>query len=319
FALWKAAKPGEPAWESPWGPGRPGWHIECSAMSLKYLGTAFDIHGGGLDLVFPHHENEVAQSEALTGEPLARFWVHNGMVNVAEEKMSKSLGNTFAVRDVLAAWEAKTVRYFLLSAHYRSPLTYSDAELRAAEQARKRLVQAVRVVDDLLAKGGESAEEVAEVSSLSEGTEATRAAGERLAAAAAAARREFESAMDDDLNTALALAALHALAKEVNREVNDPGFALDRASLAGLREVRAAFTDLDEVLRVLGEGAPAAVGRTDEPGLDERRIAALIARRQEARAAKDWATADRIRAELKALGVVLEDTPQGVRWKREGQ
>ncbi|MDI6872204.1 MAG: cysteine--tRNA ligase [Bacillota bacterium] len=318
FALWKAAKPGEPAWESPWGPGRPGWHIECSAMSYKYLGAAFDIHGGGLDLVFPHHENEMAQSEAFTGQPLARFWVHNGMLNVAEEKMSKSLGNTFAVKDVLAAWDPRTVRYFLISAHYRSPLTYSRDELKAADQARRRLVQAVRVVDDLLRKdGGEQA-----------ATAAPQAA-ERLQAAAETARREFEAAMDDDLNTALALAALHSLASQVNREVNDRGFRLTGETLTALKEVREVFAGLDDVLRVLhGEaeetrhrfGADQTSGGDEargEKSIDKVRVEELIARRQEARAAKDWTTADRIRDELKTLGIVLEDTPHGVRWKWE--
>ncbi|MGE5554046.1 MAG: cysteine--tRNA ligase [Betaproteobacteria bacterium] len=318
FALWKAAKPGEPAWDSPWGPGRPGWHIECSAMSYKYLGAAFDIHGGGLDLVFPHHENEVAQSEAFTGQPVARFWVHNGMLNVAEEKMSKSLGNTLAVRDILTVWEPRTIRYFLISAHYRSPLTYSQDELKAADQARRRLVQVVRVMEDLLGRPAQGSED-----------EASRSAAERLRQAAASARREFTAAMDDDLNTALALAALHSLASQVNREVNDRGFQLTGDLSAALREVHEAFAEFDDVLRVFpGEseearlrlGGDQASGRERaqaEKAIDKAHIEELIARRQEARAAKDWAVADRIRDELKGLGVVLEDTPHGVRWKWE--
>lgn len=311
FALWKAAKPGEPAWNSPWGPGRPGWHIECSAMSLKYLGANFDIHGGGLDLVFPHHENEVAQSEAFTGQPLARFWVHNGMLNVCEEKMSKSLGNTFAVRDVLKDWDPLTVRYFLISAQYRSPLTYSREELKAAEAARKRLVQTVRVIDDLLDKG--RADLPVEESQAS----VARNVRLRLETAAATARREFEAAMDDDLNTALALAALHTLAREVNREVNDPVFSLNQETVAGLRTAQITFADLDDLLKVLGDAdAPAAQGNQGA-GVDGAEIEQLVAARQEARAVKDWASADRIRDELKGLGVVLEDTPQGVRWHRE--
>jgi cysteinyl-tRNA synthetase len=314
FALWKAAKPGEPAWESPWGPGRPGWHIECSAMSHKYLGAAFDLHGGGLDLVFPHHENEVAQAEALTGAPLARFWLHNGMLNVAEEKMSKSLGNTLAVRSILAAWEPKTVRYFLLSAHYRSPLTYSPDELRAADQARRRLVQTVRVVEDLLGRPGTDRPD-----------DASRQTAERLREAAASARREFTAAMDDDLNTALALAALHSLASRLNREINDRGFRLTEETLAALKEVWEAFAEFDDLLRVLpveaegarprsgGERTNGADGGDGQP-VDRAHVEELIARRQEARAAKDWAAADRLREELKALGVVVEDTPHGVRW-----
>jgi cysteinyl-tRNA synthetase len=284
-------------------------------MSHKYLGVNFDIHGGGLDLVFPHHENEVAQSEAFTGQPLARFWVHNGMLNVAEEKMSKSLGNTLAVREILREWEPHTVRYFLISAQYRSPLTYSQAELRAAESARRRLVQVVRVVEDLLAKGAAAPPS----------SGGTAAPADRLGQAAAGARRDFAAAMNDDLNTALALAALHTLAKEVNREINDPAFSLDAATMAGLEEVRATFRELDEVVRVLdvpgetrsaGSGPPEA---TTASALDEARIEELIAQRQAARKAKDWAAADRLRDELKAAGVSLEDTPQGARWTRESR
>ncbi|MGE5509218.1 MAG: cysteine--tRNA ligase [Chitinophagales bacterium] len=297
FALWKAAKEGEPAWESPWGPGRPGWHIECSAMSLKYLGEAFDIHGGGLDLVFPHHENEVAQSEALTGAPLARYWLHNGMVNVAEEKMSKSLGNTFAVRDVLEVWDPLTVRYFLISAQYRSPLTYSETELKAADQARRRLENLAGRLSAKLAEGPGASDDPA--------------AAARLRDAARTAREDFVAAMDDDLNTALALAALQTLAREVNRAL-DEAAGVGQELHAALREVREVFAELDDILRVIGQRREAAEAEgSPDAAAGEAFKDVLLALRQTARETKNWALADQIRDGLKAKGITVKDTPGG--------
>lgn len=305
FALWKGAKPGEPAWESPWGPGRPGWHIECSAMSLKYLGENFDIHGGGLDLVFPHHENEIAQSEALTGQPLARFWVHNGMLNVAEEKMSKSLGNTLAVRDILTTWEPQVVRYFLISGHYRSPLTYSREELDNARKARERIVNLAGTLRELAAIDGTAGND----------TTAPACAGEL----AAALRQKFTAAMDDDFNTALAVAALHDFVRDVNRLIAAGG--LNQAELAAAaKDLLAAFDTVDGVLRVarpeVGAAGPSVQGHPADTALAEGLMDLVITLRQEARVNKDWARSDQLRDALKALGVALEDTPSGVRWKR---
>jgi cysteinyl-tRNA synthetase len=318
FALWKAAKPGEPAWDSPWGRGRPGWHIECSVMSLKYLGNHFDIHGGGLDLVFPHHENEVAQSEAYIGAaPFARYWMHNGLVNVADEKMSKSLGNSFAIRDLLKRWDPLTVRYFLISTQYRSPLTYSEAELINAGRARERLLQSMRLVRDQRAHakgnaGGAVSAEVVE-------------AVER-------AHHDFIQAMDDDFNTALALATLHNLARDANRftaEGSRAGSHDDGSFAAGLSAFQAMFEELDSVLGVLDakrygresiepdRESSAADGPQVFNQLAEGLLALLLEVRGEARSRKDWSTSDKIRDGLKTLGVAIEDTPQGARWKLE--
>jgi len=279
FVLWKAAKPGEPAWESPWGPGRPGWHIECSAMSTHYLGNHFDIHGGGQDLQFPHHENEIAQSEAATCEHYVNYWMHNGFVRVNEEKMSKSLGNFFTVREVLARYPAEVVRYFILSSHYRSPLNYSDEPLDAAHAGLTRLYTALRGVEAVDAVGQ----------------------GEDY-------RRRFREAMDDDFNTPVAMAVLFDIARELNRlrDENPAG----AAPLAGL------LRELGGMLGLL-EGDPEAFLKGDEAGgLDAAAIEALIGQRQAAKQAKDFAEADRIRDELAGQGVVLEDGPGGTTWRR---
>jgi cysteinyl-tRNA synthetase len=287
FALWKASKPGEPSWPSPWGPGRPGWHIECSAMAMRYLGESFDIHGGGEDLIFPHHENEIAQSEAATGFPFVRCWVHNGFVNLGAQKMSKSLGNTLTIRDILARHDPEAVRLYLLGAHYRHPLEFSDERIAEAARALARL----RAVQDEAerASAGDG-----------DGADSDRALLDEVGAH----RARFEQAMDDDFNTPQALGVLFDLARILNS-------ARDRTAA-----FRTGAGELVALARVLGllERRPADVGGlTDD---DKARIDALVQARQDARRRRDFARADQIRAELAALGVALEDTPTGTTWKR---
>ena len=290
FALWKSAKEGEPAWDSPWGAGRPGWHIECSAMALRYLGESIDIHGGGQDLVFPHHENEIAQSEAFTGKrPFARFWLHNGLLNMDAQKMSKSLGNLVTISEALERYSADAIRLSVLNAHYRSPGYYSDEALAGAERAAARLRQA------LAAPANPSADIALDPKPANHGTGA--------ALDAHPARDRFVEAMDDDLNTPQALAALFDLARDVNR-----------ASAEG-RSVVAAQETLRELAGVLGLSLREP--ETAEDAEFAARVEALVARRAELRAARDFAGADAVRAELAAMGVELADSPSGpTTWRR---
>jgi cysteinyl-tRNA synthetase len=283
FVLWKRAKPGEPSWDSPWGPGRPGWHIECSAMSTHHLGDHFDIHGGGMDLKFPHHENEIAQSEAATGHPFVNYWMHNGFVRVDDEKMSKSLGNFFTVREILKNYRAEEVRYFILASHYRSPLNYSQENLDNSRAALTRLYTTLRGLEPAAATGREACAEY---------------------------ETSFHQAMDDDFNTPEAVAVLFELAREINRARDtDTGRANRLAGrmkrLAGVLGLLQAEPDA-----FLRESAGAVDGLTDA------QIEALIADRIAARKAKDWAEADRIRDELEAQGILLEDGAEGTRWRR---
>ena len=292
FALWKGAKPGEPAWPSPWGQGRPGWHIECSAMAMQYLGEMLDIHGGGEDLVFPHHENEIAQSEAATGKPFSRYWVHNGFVNLAAEKMSKSLGNTLTIKDLVRRHDPEALRLYLLGTHYRHPLEFGDERIVEAGRALARLRALKDEADRIAARG-------------------TPAPGpdHGLFEEVAAHRARFEAAMDDDFNTPQALGVLFDLARVLHgaRDQVAQGTAGAGAFLLGVGE-------LVVLARVLGllEGARREVAV--DPQL-KARIESLVYLRQEARRQRDFGEADRLRDELSRLGVVLEDTRDGTSWK----
>ena len=287
FALWKAAKPGEPAWESPWGMGRPGWHIECSAMSNRYLGKTIDLHCGGMDLQFPHHENEIAQSEAANGCEFVHDWLHNGFLNIDNQKMSKSLGNFFTVREAATAYGYETIRFFMLSAHYRSPLNYSRESLEQAQAALDRLYTA-RDNLDFLCENGEDGPMTAEE--------------QKVADSLPTFRERFQTAMDDDLNTADAMGVLFDLVRTVNT-------ALEGKPTKALAEAcRAMFRELIDVMGLL-------YARKKADSLDEK-VEAMIAARQQARKEKNFAEADRIRDELKAMGIELMDTPQGVKWKQ---
>ncbi|CCO07774.1 cysteine--tRNA ligase [Desulforamulus hydrothermalis] len=308
FALWKAAKPGEPSWPSPWGAGRPGWHIECSAMAAKYLGNGFDIHGGGFDLIFPHHENEIAQSEAACGQPFARYWMHNGFITVNQEKMSKSLGNFFLVREILAKFPPEVVRWYLLSTHYRSPLDFDDEKLAMAGKGLERLKTALRLLYEALELPQQQAAMADE--------------GGDLADKLATLRLDFEKAMDDDFNTALAISVFFELAKEINIFVGRLDGKLTDRQKDLLVKAHDLFKDFNGVLGVFKEDQQSGRLLIDAVNTDNKLVDGLINLivkvRQAARSQKDWATADTIRDGLKELGVILEDTPQGVRWKIQG-
>ncbi len=281
FALWKAKKEGEPSWNSPWGEGRPGWHIECSAMANKYLGETIDIHSGGQDLIFPHHENEIAQSECANCKPFANYWMHNGYINIDGKKMSKSLGNFFTVRDILKEYDGEIIRFFMLSAHYRSPINFADTLMEQAKSAVERVYTCIENLEFIIgnAEDKDCAPELCE----------------RLRGC----RDRFKAAMDDDLNTADAISVIFDLVYLANTEITaETGRAAAELALSLIRE--------------LGGVLGLFVKETKQP-LDEK-VRELINKRSEARAAKDWATADAIRDELKAMNIVLKDTKDGVKW-----
>ena len=286
FVLWKPKKEGEPAWQSPWGEGRPGWHIECSEMSKKYLGEQIDIHAGGEDLIFPHHENEIAQSEAANGKEFARYWMHNGFLNIDNRKMSKSLGNFFTVREISEKYDLQVLRFFMLSAHYRSPLNFSAELMEAAKSGLERIVNSASNLKFLVQNS--SAEKMTEEEN-------------RMFEETSEYVKDFERAMDDDFNTADAIAAIFDLVKYINTHTDENN------SKEYLEKLHKRLSDLADVLGIIVD--------KDEEILDED-IEALIRERQDARKEKNFARADQIRDELLSKGIILEDTREGVKWRR---
>lgn len=291
FALWKKAKEGEPSWDSPWGKGRPGWHIECSAMSMKYLGKTFDIHAGGSDLIFPHHENEIAQSEANNNQQYVRYWMHNGYLCLNNQKMSKSLGNIMKVRDIIQKYKGEVIRYFILSAHYRSPLNFSEEQLQQAQNSLQRLNNIIYNVKHLLKQDKFKKSKDKDDELILE----KRKEGEQ----------QFIKAMDDDFNTPVALSRLFGFAKDVNIYLNSPSLK----NKIILEEIIKFYQDLaGKVLGILKD--------FDREQSFEQETKKLIEDREKARKEKNWEKSDKIRDELKRKGVILEDTTEGVRWKK---
>jgi cysteinyl-tRNA synthetase len=288
FALWKSSKPGEPTWESPWGPGRPGWHVECSAMSTKYLGQPFDIHGGGRDLMFPHHENEIAQSEGAFGYSLARYWIHNGFLNIEQEKMSKSLGNFYTIREILSRVDAVALRHYFLGSHYRSPLDFSFQGLEEAARSAERIYETIDRVNREVPVAHQ-------------------------AVADPALLDEFRREMDDDFNTPRALALIFDEVRSINR-------LLDEKTTASVPPRAAALRTMGEVLGLLQDSPAVFFGRKKSRWLEQHALTAQqveqwLAERNQARKEKNWPEADRIRQRLQQQGILLEDTPGGTVWK----
>ncbi|RJS90031.1 cysteine--tRNA ligase [Candidatus Bathyarchaeota archaeon] len=292
FALWKGWKPGEPGWHSPWGKGRPGWHIECSTMAQKYLGETLDIHMGGKDLIFPHHENEIAQAEAITGKPFVRYWLHNEWLTVEGEKMSKSLGNFVTVRDALKICKPSVLRFFLISAHYRSPLDFNSEALEASERRLDRLLRTLERLNGLSETDLHTSEDEKLLFEVEEG------------------RRKFEAAMDDDFNTPLAIASLFSIAKSINNYVDTH----ENIGRLVKQKVSKIFTSLLDVLGI--EWSEKSV-ETPQIEMVRDLIEMLVDVRDEMRRRKEWKIADDIRERLKSIGVILEDTPKGTRWSFE--
>jgi cysteinyl-tRNA synthetase len=311
FALWKTAKPGEPSWPSPWGEGRPGWHIECSAMSMDLLGPSFDIHGGGKDLVFPHHENEIAQSEGTTGKPFVKYWMHNGFVNINQEKMSKSLGNFFTIREILKKYDPEVVRFFIISAHYRSPIDFSDQNLDDAKTGLSRFYELLKTADELLAKMPVPIKAPCPTLADSE-----REIYDRIEML----EERFVEAMDDDFNAALAIGHLFEAVRGLNRLIAEKRFDECPLSLAVLNNGVKKLRRLGEVLGLFGSEPAAWLEKQKSDGLQGGELTAeaietLIAERKQARADRNFARGDEIRDELDAKGVILLDSREGTTWK----
>ena len=299
FALWKSAKPGEPFWESPWGKGRPGWHIECSTMSLKYLGETFDFHGGGSDLIFPHHENEIAQSQCCCGnyKSFAQYWLHNGFITIDNEKMSKSLNNFVTVPDILKQYPGEVVRFFILRTHYRSPLDFSEERIKEAQAGLLRLKNAYDLGNEVLEKTGNTEKDT------------------QLEEIAEKAMADFYEAMDDDFNTALAIGYMFTLSKEINTYANNvinKGADFDAVHFGKLMQV---YKDMAAVIGIF-ESSLEMPEANDGVGISSEEIEALIAERAEAKKSKNWGRADEIRDSLKAQGIILEDSAAGTKWKK---
>ncbi|HZD59379.1 MAG TPA: cysteine--tRNA ligase [Anaerolineae bacterium] len=320
FALWKAAKPGEPAWDSPWGKGRPGWHIECTAMSLRYLGIDFDVHGGGRDLIFPHHENEIAQTEGYTGRRFAKYWLHGGMVNIGEEKMAKSLGNIVLVRDLLKDYNANVLRLLALGTHYRSPIDFSPEKLKEAEAAYERFLNVRRRMEHVF--------EAPTVTRLPEKLEEM----DRLKGAIKEVKEKFIESMDDDFNSAAALAALFEFVKEINTFIEAYGEQVTMHAKDLLEEADAMLLELsgavglnlalpkaEDIVKMLPEDIYQLASEVLERSVDGERkdqlLDEILERRNRARKEKDWGLADKIRERLTSMGIEIEDTPLGPRWK----
>ncbi len=308
FALWKASKPGEPSWDSPWGKGRPGWHIECSVMSQKYLGETFDIHGGGKDLIFPHHENEIAQSEAVTGRPFVRYWIHNGFININKEKMSKSLGNILTIKGVLKDWLPEVLRLFLLSSHYRSPLDFSEDSLSEAKAGLDRFYTTLKAIQDELSKPAVPNKKV-DPASIKECRQVIESFQAR-----------FEEAMDDDFNTAQALGYLYDLQRHLNSLLDISKGRPTEEIISMLKQGFDHFSKTGSIFGLLREDPERYLNEQKKAGLKklnlaEEEILHLIEERNTARKEKNWKRADEIRNDLLSRAIVLEDTPAGTIWK----
>ena len=309
FALWKSSKPGEPFWESPWGKGRPGWHIECSVMSQKYLGETLDIHGGGKDLVFPHHENEIAQSEAATGKPFARYWIHNGFVNINKEKMSKSLGNILTIKEILKQWHPEVLRLFFLSHHYRSPVDYSEDGLLDAKTGLDRFYTTLHSIQEELKKPVSAKQKKGDLTHIENSHKAIESFQPR-----------FEEAMSDDFNTAQALGYFYELQTALNSLLTLSGGQPTNEIQALLNKANNHFLERGWVFGLFQEKPEVYTDRQKKEGLKklgllEEEILNMIEERKTARGNKDWKKSDEIRNDLLSKGIVLEDTPSGTNWK----
>jgi len=302
FALWKRSKEGEPSWDSPWGAGRPGWHIECTAMSIKHLGESFDIHGGGADLIFPHHENEIVQSEAFTDKPFARFWIHNGFITIDKEKMSKSLGNFFTIREILDQFDAEVIRLFLLSTHYRSPIEFSDEQLRETEISLDRYYSTLLRINDFAEKGDIKGGSLNAQKQFNENV--------------IHFKEKFEEAMDDDFNTALATGHIFEFIRDVNKFLDSRPSGQNASEL--LQRAQKLLSEVGRVLNIFARTPQEwnrALMKTKKIGLSEQEIVEKIKERRDARQRKEWDVADRIRKELEERGIILEDKEASTDWK----
>jgi cysteinyl-tRNA synthetase len=313
FALWKRSRPDEPAWPSPWGDGRPGWHIECSVMSQKYLGETFDIHGGGLDLLFPHHENEITQAEGLTGKPFARYWIHNGPLTREGVKMSKSLGNILSIQDALDRYHPEELRLFMLTSHYRKPLDFSAEGMAESQTALDRLYSTVQRLDRMLNEHPPADPPLA-------GQGPAQGPGRGLAERVEAFDQRFQEAMDDDFNTAAALAQLFDLNRVVNQWLDDPSFSIEEQTPALLSKARECYRTTGAALGLLALDPEVFFHQKEDLALKKidlsrSEVERLVSERTSARQRKAWAEADRIRDELLRLGIQVLDTSEGTRWK----